>query len=270
MSSVTDLAIILKAQPFQERSQIVTALTRHHGKITALARNSIQSRRFGSTLGIFSVSEWKFKFKTHSDSNLQTLEATTPKDDFSSLQKQYDVFVTASYFNELLLKVAPDQMPCEDLFKLHFNTLNLLNKLSTQSNLELIKSIFAIKMLQWSGVQPDFKSCRDCGTALLEIDERARLFTRVAQAGWSCCRDEAITDTYRSMPSHLTRDTITLGLMAMTQPMRTIFEDQVAQHLIQDTALNTMISLRIFCESLLFFYTPGLDPSEIKSLGFNK
>jgi len=54
-ASFEDLAIVLRAVPYEERHRIVTALTEHHGKITGMAKNAIQSRRFGGCLETFTA-----------------------------------------------------------------------------------------------------------------------------------------------------------------------------------------------------------------------
>ncbi len=60
MQPIQDLALVLKKTPYQDRDLIVVAITKEHGQLTALAKNGVQSRRFGGTLEPCTLSQWSF------------------------------------------------------------------------------------------------------------------------------------------------------------------------------------------------------------------
>ena len=112
MQPERDLAIILKTVIYEERHRIVTALTENHGVISALARNSIQSRRFGGTLEPFTASEWLFAQKPGAD--LARLEEASIRRSFEGLRADFERLSIASVMNEMMLRTAPRYEPCPD------------------------------------------------------------------------------------------------------------------------------------------------------------
>jgi len=67
VQTIRDLAIVLRSIPFEERHRVVTALTEHHGKVTALARNCVHSKRYGGVLEPFTAGLWNFVLKPGAD-----------------------------------------------------------------------------------------------------------------------------------------------------------------------------------------------------------
>src|SRR6185437_133148 len=100
MQSKRDLAIILRAVPYQERHRVVTALTEQHGQISAIAKNSIQSRRFGGCLDLFAASEWIFTYSPGAE--LYHLTEAKIREPFDGLHKSFEKLSLASVFNEYM------------------------------------------------------------------------------------------------------------------------------------------------------------------------
>src|SRR6478735_8305092 len=99
MQQKRDTAIILRAIPYEERHRIVTALTEQHGQVTAMAKNSIASRRFGGALDPFVASEWFFSQKPGAD--LLLLQEAVVKRAYEGLRKDFERLSLASVLNEL-------------------------------------------------------------------------------------------------------------------------------------------------------------------------
>src|SRR5687768_422160 len=131
MQHKQDLAIVLRTVVFEERHRIVTALTENHGRISALARNSIQSRRFGGSLEPFTAADWRF-VETRPGADLFRLEEANTRRGFENLRKDFERLSMASLFNELMLKLAPEHEPCPDLFRMHANALAVLDEMPGQ------------------------------------------------------------------------------------------------------------------------------------------
>src|SRR5688572_25025319 len=127
MEPKRDLAIILKSIVFEERHRIVTALTENHGLVSALARNSIQSRRFGGSLEPFTASEWFFVGKPGAE--LFSIREAHVKRSYEGLRKSFERLSMASVFNELMMRLAPQHEPCPELFRMHSNALAALEEM---------------------------------------------------------------------------------------------------------------------------------------------
>ena len=208
MQPLHDLAIILRSVPYGERHRVLTALTQRHGQISALARNSIQSRRFGGTLEPFAASEWIFTLKPGAE--LYSLREASIREPFEGLRKSFEKLSLASALNELMLKLAPQNEPCEELFRLHSNALAAINEkeaippaASAYGDSEVILlNAYLGKLLQWSGNQPRLQSCLHCGVLLETLDPQVDLSCNVMDAGWICpkCREQG---TYYSVPENV-------------------------------------------------------------------
>jgi recombinational DNA repair protein (RecF pathway) len=90
-----ELCFVLKSTPFRERDQIVILLTENRGKIHAIARNSIQSRRFGGCLNLFTASEIELdsrsvKISEESDERLVGVTSAQIRQSFSTLAQDFE------------------------------------------------------------------------------------------------------------------------------------------------------------------------------------
>lgn len=191
MERKTDLAIVLRSVPYDERHRVVTALTRNHGRISALARNAIQSRRFGGTLELLVASEWNFVERPGAD--LFRVEEAQIRRAFEGIRADFQLFSLASVFSELMMRFAPERELCEELFLLHSNALRLLEEQKISEPLFCVRILnaYIAKLLQWSGMQPRLGSCLVCEKPLQESARSGRwVKAMVADAGWSCreCR----------------------------------------------------------------------------------
>ena len=266
MQPKRDLAIVLRSVKYEERSRMVTALTEQHGLITALARNAIQSRRFGGTLDPFAASEWHFTDRPGSEvSNLQEAHI---RRSYEGLRRDFDILSIASAMNEVLLKVAPKSEPCPELFRLHSNALAYLEEQETTpaERLVLLNAYFA-KVLQWSGHPPQLGECLECRLPLDAMNTtEASLTCVVESAGWICpnCRGTSTRHTGQSFQSSFLR--ITPGavrdfIMSLSVPIRQVPSLVAASQ-------NEHRGLFQFLEALFIFHMPGFDQKPLKSLQF--
>jgi DNA repair protein RecO (recombination protein O) len=264
MEPKRDLAIVLRSVAFQERHRIVTAISEHHGLISAMARNSIQSRRFGGSLEPYAASEWLFTEKPGDElCQLQEAQIRRP---FEGLRKDFERLAMAGVFNELMLKLAPHKQACSDLFKLHSNALACLDEtVEPGADIRLLNAYLA-KLLHWSGNQPRLLMCLGCGCELDAVPEGQELTAVIQDAGWVCPMCRATKTRHLSHVEGL-------------EPLR------VAPMAIVDFHLALMVPIRQFqaaakasredhvglfklLESLFIFHIPGFDKQPLKSVRF--
>jgi DNA repair protein RecO len=255
MEQKRDLAIVLRAVPYEERHRIVTALTENNGKVSAMARNAVQSRRFGGALDTFAASEWRFVEKPGAE--LVRLEEAQIRRVFDGIRKDFRRLSLASVFSELMLRLAPEREPCPDLFKLHSNALAVLEEASGEVPYLALLNGYLAKLLQWNGHQPQLQRCMGCQRSLQELDPDVPLACVVADAGWLCdkCRPRHL-QSFRVSPSAMAD-----FFMSLTRPIRQLpgvligEEDQQRQ-------------LFAFLEALLVYHVQGFDRTPLKGLRF--
>jgi DNA repair protein RecO len=269
-------AIVLRSIPYEERHRVVTALTESHGRISALARNAIQSRRFGGCLEPFTASTWRMG-ETRGD--LYHLEEATIRKDFAGLRKDFEILSLASVFNELMLRLAPEGEPCLDLFKLHSNALALCEELAEVGRaswsgvdprfLLVILNAYLSKVLQWNGTQPQLLRCLGCEKSLLDFPAEARLRCHISVACWTCpdCRGVKPDSAADYAPGfqhqffEATQAAIGDFYIGLSTPIRRVTEH--AQGSLEDQKL-----LFALLESLLVYHVPGFDRTPLKGLRF--
>lgn len=220
MESIKDLAIVLRSTQFQDRHLIVTALTQNHGRISAMARNAVQSRRFGGTLAPFTASEWIFSQRPGNE--LATLQQTEIKRAFQGLSKDLMRLSLASACNELCLRILTHSQVVPELFKLHSHALALIEETTDIPSLLPIFNSVLMKWLIWSGHRPRFEACLRCGTAFQLLDA---LFADPTQGGWlcsSCCTSQT------SPNCCFTRNLWIDAVNGSHLPLRHILEHRVA------------------------------------------
>ncbi|MCM2323308.1 MAG: DNA repair protein RecO [Oligoflexia bacterium] len=293
MEQKKDLAIVLRSVPYEERHRIVTALTEQHGQVSAMARNSIQSRRFGGTLDVFAASEWTFVEKPGAE--LCRLDEARIRRSYEGLRNDFERLSMASVFNELMLRLAPKQQACPELFRLHSNALAALEEAPKEGavsaapllqaaepspaasdrppvwkhDLALLNGYLA-KLLHWSGSQPQLLTCRGCDTSIERVDPAVPLSARVADAGWICanCRSSEVRHVQgragesfhhamlRIMPMAILDFHVSLVLPIRQVPLAAQASREEHQELFR------------FLEALFIYHLPGFDQKPLKGIRF--
>ena len=269
--SFEETAIVLRVTPYEERHRIVTALTESRGRITAMANNAVNSRRYGASLQPFVASTWSLVEREGSD--LLRLDEAVVKKDFEGLRKHYESLCMASCFTELMLKLAPENEPSTDLFKLHSNALFGLeeraNAVETFDSLSLyrILNAYLAKLLQWNGTQPQLMKCLGCERSILDFAPETILRASMVTAGWVCPDDKDFRlelPDQETLPMHRTLLTLTQRAMgdfalALVHPVRRSFD-------VFEGDLDEARDLYQLLTSLMHYHVPGFDRAPIRSL----
>jgi DNA repair protein RecO (recombination protein O) len=268
MEPVKDIAIVLRSVAFQERHRIVTALSENYGLISAMAKNSVQSRRFGGSLEVFTAAEWLFTLQPGAEL-IQLREAETRRS-FEGLRKDFERLSMASAFNELIIRTAPHHQPSPELFRLHTNALATLEELPSQGAPIGLLNAYLAKLLQWSGNQPSLQSCKVCQTSLDQVPPDASLTCMIADAGWICpnCRVETTRHVERRHGDRFESGFVRLSPAALIDfhlslalPIRQMLDAARA-------STEEHHKLFQFLEALVVFHLPGFDKKPLKSLRF--
>lgn len=270
MEKKRDLAIILRTIPYEDRHRIVTALTEQHGQITAMAKNAVQSRRFGGCLQPFAASEWRFTERPGSE--MVHLEEASIRRSFEGLRAQFERLSLAGVFTELMLKLAPQNQPCPELFRLHSNGLAAVEELPGNGiDLGLLTGFMA-KLLQWSGSQPQMDHCLGCRKPVELLESESALSCVVADAGWVCpeCRAQ---HTHHIRRDQQQQQQLSQSLIRVTPAALRDFQmslhvpiRQIPQELLASQQEHR--ELFRFLEALFVYHLPGLDRKPLNSLRF--
>lgn len=272
MQQKRDLAIVLRSIPYEERHRIVTALTSHEGQISVMAHNAIQSRRFGGSLEPFTAGQWIYTTKPGAE--LGRLEEAKTVRAFEGLRKDFERLSVASIFNELMLRLAPKNQACPELFRLHSNALAALESEPlepTSFHLSLLNA-YLTKLLQWSGSQPRILHCLNCSIHVEKLDPEEVLSCVIPDAGWVCenCRKQTHRHILRreGHPGSLDQSFLKISPRAvfdfhlgLAVPIRQVPRFSLANEVEQKDLFK-------FLEALFIYHIPGFDQKALKSLRF--
>jgi DNA repair protein RecO len=295
MEKKRDLAIVLRSLPYEERHRIVTALTQENGQISAIAHNGIQSRRFGGTLEVFAAGEWNLTRKPGSE--LYRVDETRILRPYDGLRKDFERLSLASALNELMLRLAPKEESCPDLFRLHSNALAFLDEFTdtpeappaqqpARSYLAILNAYLA-KLLQWSGSQPRILECLSCSTDVRNLpydspdsgEDEEILSCVIPDAGWICARCRAAGSRHVQSDRHSLRhndahpSSVQMTLLKISPRAVVDFHSGMALPIRQaplaaQATLDEQKELFRFLEALFIYHVPGFDKTPLKSLRF--
>lgn len=266
MEQRRDLAIVLRSVPFQDRHRVITALTENHGQVSALAKNAVQSRRFGGALEPFAASEWFFSERAGAD--LWNLNEAQIKRSFEGIRADFERLSLASVLNEVMLRLAPQYHAAPELFRLHSNALAMLDE-STEPGADVrLLNAYLAKLMQWSGTQPQLIGCLGCGLSLEELAADAEVSCHVADAGWVCPACRRVDTHHVREAGGMTNATRRVAVPALRDCLISLAAP-IRQAVAVCSATRTQHEeLFRYLEALLAYHLPGFDKQPLKGLRF--
>jgi len=254
MNKIKVRALILRAVRFEERHQIVTLLTESHGILTALAHNSIQSRRFAGALETLVASECQLTIRDNSD--MVRLDDALLLRSFENVRKDFERLSTASLMSEFVVRLSPPAQISLELFKLLSNALAILDEQPQGDDAFTMKviNVFFARILQWSGHQPLFKECFVCQKRITQV-ETPRILCSIPLAAWSCL--ECHIENRKEISRIAFEDLIVSLGFSLKQALR-LLQGSNDHHK----------ELFEFLKGVCFFHIPGFDQKPFSSLRF--
>jgi DNA repair protein RecO len=259
--SSRDLCYVLKTTPYQDRDLIAVMLSETRGKFTGIARNGVQSRRFGGSLDLFTASDFELDAKTirlseMTDESIVLINSAIVKNATTKLSKSFEKLSAASCLNEILIKGLPTQRPAEEVFKLYANCLFALEEQDDARAVSIVNA-FILKFTQWLGLQPSLTRCSICEKQLSEISGNG-VRAQLTRGNWVCL--DCTMDSSRESGGRFLSKTLLLDAYhSMLHPIRKIvFEADVKEH----------EGLLEFLEQHLLYFVPGLDKGPLTTTRF--
>ncbi|MCP4453803.1 MAG: DNA repair protein RecO [Planctomycetes bacterium] len=163
---VKDQAICLRAMDYSETSQIVTLLTRAHGRIQTIAKGAKRAKSaFDGPIERFSRGD--IVYLPSENSSLYTLrEFRQVYDLVMTMSRHLDAYHCALLGTELLVKLIHDHDPHEALFDAFVQFLQDLGhpaeaEYARRDRLGLLV-VFQLSLLREVGLAPVFSHCLNC------------------------------------------------------------------------------------------------------------
>ncbi len=158
--------IVTREVNFGETDKILAVLTAEHGIISVSVKGARKGKSgVAAAASLLCYSEFTlYKGKTmYSANDINICES------FYEIRNDLDAYFYACYFCEIVNAIAQEEDESEDLLKLFLNSLYYL----TRKNKNLIKSIFEMRSMMYSGVAPCVNVCVICNKEFEEEREAA-------------------------------------------------------------------------------------------------
>ena len=154
--SISTNGLILKVTNNRESDRTLAILT-EQGIIYAYAKaaRNIKSKKFAATSPLCYSHFTLFEGK-----ELYIVNEAECKEVFFELRNDIEKMALAQYFCELLLYIIPENEDASDILKLTLNSLYFLCK--SEKEIDLIKSVFELKLMCLMGYMPDIVACSEC------------------------------------------------------------------------------------------------------------
>lgn len=174
--TVTTQGIVLKELKINDRTTVVTLLTDKCGKLSAYINNSTRLRnKMGSSTDLLCYSNFVlFKSK-----DTWYINSADKEKVFFGIRTDIKKLALATYMAEMEKELAPEGENAKEYLRLILNCIYFLDR-GTKS-LQMIKSIFELRILSLAGYMPDLTCCCKCGN----YEDKAMYFSCVS--GTLCC-----------------------------------------------------------------------------------
>lgn len=189
MESFTELALVLKSYPYQDRDKIVVCLTENRGRLTGLAKGGVHSRRYGGSLDSMACSRIRFVQKPNAE--MARIEEAVTHHEFSRLPLDFERLTAASFAAEFCMKLLEPNAPSREMFLV---LSNMLYQLDAGIDLKLAINAFLCKAFKAMGYPPSLLRCVQCSRGAHQIIEnygidREGLFYWYSEAGGMICHE---------------------------------------------------------------------------------
>jgi len=147
--------LVLRQRDLAETDRIITLFTRHHGKVSAVARGV---KRANSKLAAGTQLFCHASFQVARGRSLDVITQCQVLDSFYHLRSDLEQFAYASYFCELVDGLTEEHSPSEPIFHLLLEALGQL----PQVDRALLARVLELRLLAMLGYAPRLANCLEC------------------------------------------------------------------------------------------------------------
>jgi DNA repair protein RecO (recombination protein O) len=156
-----DHAIVLRTHKLGEADRIVTLLTRHHGKVRAVAKGVRRtSSRIGARMEPFMLADVQF----YEGRNLDIVSQVETREPYARrISQDYGLYTAATAMVETADKLVDhEKEPANAQYRLLHGALGALSR--REHDPGMLLDSFLLRSLSIAGYAPSFDECATCGT----------------------------------------------------------------------------------------------------------
>ena len=157
MASTKVNGIILSENNGGDFDKMLTILTPNFGKISCVAKGARRPRSAllaGSQIFCFG------EYLMYKGTNTYHINSVEPIEVFYNIRTDLDKLNVAVHINKIVQEVTGENQNCFNIMQLLLNTLYVISE--TDKNLDLVLSIFKLRLLSILGFRPNVNECVNC------------------------------------------------------------------------------------------------------------
>ena len=179
MGIVRIKGVVLKVANSSENDKILTVLTAEKGKISVFCKGAKKIKStFLSSTEFLSFSDF---ILYEGNGELYNLNSAEPINVFYNLRMDIDKLMYASTMAKIMNDVCQEEELAYKRLQLFLNTLYVLSE--TDKNIELVFSIFRIRLLAILGFIPRLNRCVNCDKEAIDMNE---IYFSIKDNGFKC------------------------------------------------------------------------------------
>ena len=164
MGLIKTKGIVIGVANSADNDKILTMLTPDLGKISVFCKGAKKSKsallNVAEYLAFSELIIYKSANDNYSINSAEVIEV------FYNLRTDIEKLNYATTISKMVYDVTQENEPAAQILQLFLNTLFVISE--TEKNMDLILSIFQIRLLAIIGFLPNVAKCINCGTPMLE------------------------------------------------------------------------------------------------------
>ena len=157
MASTKISGVVLSESNMGDFDKMLTILTPDFGKISCVAKGARRPRSAllaGSQIFCFG------EYLMYKGTNTYHINSVEPIEVFYNIRTDLDKLNVAVHINKIVQEVTGENQNCFNIMQLLLNTLYVISE--TDKNLDLVLSIFKLRLLSILGFRPNVNECVNC------------------------------------------------------------------------------------------------------------
>ena len=157
MASTKISGVVLSESNMGDFDKMLTILTPNFGKISCVAKGARRPRSAllaGSQIFCFG------EYLMYKGTNTYHINSVEPIEVFYNIRTDLDKLNVAVHINKIVQEVTGENQNCFNIMQLLLNTLYVISE--TDKNLDLVLSIFKLRLLSILGFRPNVNECVNC------------------------------------------------------------------------------------------------------------
>ena len=231
MGLIKTKGIVIGSANSSDNDKVLTVLTPDLGKISIFYKGAKKTKNSALNSSEYLAFSDFVLYKSSNDN--YSINSAEVIEVFYNLRTDIDKLSYATEVSKIVYDVTEENIPAGDILQLFLNTLYVISE--TEKNLDLIFSIFEIRLLAILGFLPQVGKCVNCDTPMLETMED--FYFSIKEDGVLC---ESCQKMDKSV-IHLSKTSFSALIYVLSCDSKKLFSFEIPDEAVNELKLLTKI-----------------------------